>query len=186
MDLSPYIATLREHLTTAASAGDEQTARSTAMLSAALEPAARLAIMNALSDLSAEVTSQLDDDVVDVRLDGKDVRVVVTHTGPTQAEAEPEETPQPPPSSGEGDISRITVRLLEELKGNAEQAASEQGLSLNAFVAQAVQGAIAGKARGKGPWGHGGPGHAGPGHGDRRGGKYGGRPGSRVQGWVQG
>ena len=34
--------------------------------------------MNALSDLAAEVTASLDDHVVDVRLDGRDVRVVVS------------------------------------------------------------------------------------------------------------
>ena len=73
---------LREDLATAASAGDENTRRTAAVLAAALEPAARLAIMNALSDLAAEVTASLDDHVVDVRLDGRDVQVVVTGTGP--------------------------------------------------------------------------------------------------------
>ncbi|MGH3440102.1 MAG: toxin-antitoxin system HicB family antitoxin, partial [Sciscionella sp.] len=78
MDLTPYLSSLRENLTTAASAGDADTRRTAAVLSAALEPAARLALMNALSDLAAEVTANLDDHVVDVRLEGRDVRVVVT------------------------------------------------------------------------------------------------------------
>jgi hypothetical protein len=78
MDLTPYIASLREDLVTAASAGDENTRRAAEVLAAALEPAARLAIMNALSDLAAEVTASLDDHVVDVRLAGRDVQVVVT------------------------------------------------------------------------------------------------------------
>src|SRR5215470_18419028 len=81
MDLTPYISALREDLTTAASAGDDQTKRTAAVLAAALEPATRLAIMNALSDLAAEVTAALDDHIVEVRLDGRDVQVVVTHTG---------------------------------------------------------------------------------------------------------
>lgn len=59
MDLTPYINQLREDLTTAASAGDEQTRHTAAVLGVALEPAARLAIMNALSDLAAEVTAAL-------------------------------------------------------------------------------------------------------------------------------
>lgn len=181
MELSPYIATLREHLTTATSAGDDETARAAAMLSASLEPAARLAVMNALSDLAAEVTAHLDDDVVEVRLDGKDVRVVVTHTGTEHAEPE---AGTPPPPTGDGDISRITVRLLEDLKGNAEQAASDQGLSLNAFIAQAVQGAIAGKARGKGRGDWGPRAEGGYTRGRERGSSSSG--GTRVQGWVQG
>ncbi|TVT13446.1 toxin-antitoxin system HicB family antitoxin, partial [Amycolatopsis acidiphila] len=86
MDLSPYITSLREDLTATASAGDDQTRRAAAVLSAALEPAVRLALMNALADLAAEVTTQLPEHVVEVRLDGRDVRVVVTGTGAAERE----------------------------------------------------------------------------------------------------
>jgi len=48
------------------------------MLAGAIEPAARLAIMNALSDLAAEVTGALRDTTVELKLDGRDVRVSVT------------------------------------------------------------------------------------------------------------
>ncbi|MQA07208.1 MAG: toxin-antitoxin system HicB family antitoxin [Pseudonocardiaceae bacterium] len=202
MDLTTYVSSLREDLTTTASAGDEQTRRAAAMLSAALEPAARLAIMNALSDLAAEVTASLDDHVVDVRLDGREVRVVVTPTAPhVRPDDTPEDEPATTPPADGGDISRITLRLFEELKGQAEQAAAAQGVSLNSFVSQAVQGALQGKGRhgprGRGPgprgrggrpgpWEHGGPwGDWGwPGsHGEgpwSRGG------GSRLHGWVEG
>jgi hypothetical protein len=123
--------------------------------------------MNALADLAAEVTAALGDRTVDVRLDGRDVRVVVSPDGPSTAE------PTPPPMRGfggadAGDISRITLRLVEQIKNQAEQAASSQGVSLNSWVAQAVQGALSGAG---GPGGH------------RRG------PGvenNRIRGWVQG
>lgn len=152
MDLTPYVASLREDLTTAASAGDENTRRAAAVLAAALEPAARLAIMNALSDLAAEVTASLDDHVVDVRLDGRDVQVVVTSTASPRQEQR-EEEPLPPPDEG-GDMSRMTLRLFEQLKSKAEQAAAAQGVSLNTFVQQALHGALAGKAKAKGKdWG---------------------------------
>jgi hypothetical protein len=166
MDLTPYIATLREDLGTAASAGDEQTRRIAAVLAAALEPAARLAIMNALSDLAAEVTAALEDRVVELRLDGRDVRVTVT--------GEPVEPPAPPPPPPGmdfgGDVSRITLRLLDEIKAQAERAAASQGVSLNAWLSQAVQGALHGyQTR---DWGE-----------SRRGERHGGR---RMRGWVQG
>ena len=114
MDLTPYIATLREDLATAASAGDEQTRRAAAVLSAALEPAARLAIMNALSDLAAEVTVALEDRVVDVRLAGRDVNVVVTGTRHEGHDLGGDDVPPPSPNDATGDISRITLRLLDE------------------------------------------------------------------------
>ncbi|WP_433263826.1 toxin-antitoxin system HicB family antitoxin [Actinosynnema sp. CS-041913] len=171
MDLSPYIAQLREDLATAASAGTEDTRRTAAVLSAALEPAARLALMNALSDLAAEVTVALDGPVVEVRLDGRDVQVVVTGAS-SREDHEPE--PQEVPRTAGSDATRITLRLLDELKSKAEQAAAAQGLSLNTFVAQAVQGAVGGRR------GH----HRG--HGPQSAAKPPKDDGSRVQGWVQG
>ncbi|MBN9103343.1 MULTISPECIES: toxin-antitoxin system HicB family antitoxin [unclassified Pseudonocardia] len=179
MDLGQYVTQLREDLASAAAAGDEQTQRTAALLGAAIEPAARLALMNALSDLAAEVTAALPDHVVEVRLDGRDVRVAVS--GDPTAEPEPE----PAPTGGfggfggfgqgggdAGDISRITLRLVEQIKGQAEQAAASQGMSLNSWVAQAVQGALSGQ----GGHGRGRPGRPGrPGKDDRR-----------IQGWVQG
>ena len=141
MDLTPYIAALREDLVTAASAGDENTRRSAEVLAAALEPAARLAIMNALSDLAAEVTASLDDHVVDVRLAGRDVQVVVTGRGTPQDDPRADDVPPVDDTVG-GHMSRMTLRLFEQLKAKAEQAAAAQGVSLNTFVQQAVQGAL--------------------------------------------
>lgn len=167
MDLSPYIASLREDLATAASAGDENTRRTAAALSAALEPAARLAIMNALSDLAAEVTASLDGQVVEVRLAGRDVQVVVT--GSAEPEPEPAPSQEVPLGDATGDISRITLRMINELKSKAEAAAAAQGVSLNSFIQQAVGGAVHGKHK-----------HQHKGWSGNTG------SGSRVRGWVQG
>ena len=179
MDLTPYVAAMREDLTTAASAGDENTRRAAAVLAAALEPAARLAIMNALSDLAAEVTASLDDHVVEVRLDGRDVQVVVTGTGPAHDEP-PRDEHLPPPDEG-GDMSRMTLRLFEQLKSKAEQAAAAQGVSLNTFVQQAVQGALHGKGKRGKDWGRYGWNEWAQEH---KGG--GGSSSSRVHGWYGG
>jgi HicB family len=193
MDLTPYTSQLREDLTAAASAGDEQTRHTAAVLGVALEPAARLAIMNALSDLAAEVTAALEDRVVEVRLDGRDVRVAVSlpsDTGPgaagphatgsraTSSRADgPRADGLPPPSEpgaapfgdAGGDIRRMTLRLIDQLKAQAERAAAEQGVSLNAWVSQAVAGALRGEPWNEPQWAP----------GDRR-------SRNRVQGWVKG
>ena len=78
MDLTPYVTTVEESLAAAAAAGDEQTRRAAAALTAALEPALRLGIMDALSELAFEVTDSLGDRVVELRLQSGQVRVVVT------------------------------------------------------------------------------------------------------------
>jgi hypothetical protein len=178
MDIGRYVAQLREDLAAAAAPGDEQTQRTAALLGAAVEPAARLALLNALADLAAEVTAALGDRTVEVRLDGRDVRVAVS-PDPVGEQAPP---PPPPraPGMDTGDISRITLRLVEQIKGQAEQAAAAQGVSLNAWLAQAVQGALSGQGRrrpGRGPWGDATGGSGGSGGPD---------DGRHLRGWVEG
>ena len=41
-----------------------------------------------------------------------------------------------------GDISRVTLRMMEQIKARAEEAANQNGVSLNSWVSQAVQGAL--------------------------------------------
>jgi hypothetical protein len=172
MDLMPYITSLREDLTTTASAGDEHTRRAAALLAAALEPSVRLALMNALSDLAAEVTAQLPGQVVEVRLDRRDVRVVVTGAAREDEPAErPQAPPPPPPPADGGDIARMTLRMVEHIKGQAEQAAAAQGVSLNTFISQAVQGALRGGS---------------PDHGEKEKSRKGKKTDSHLHGWVKG
>ena len=89
MDLTPYVSALRDDLAAAASVGDEQTARAGTALAGALEPAVRLALMNALSDLAAEVSEHLDDHTVSLRLRGREVDVAVERTPDATAPEEP-------------------------------------------------------------------------------------------------
>lgn len=155
MELSIYTQALREDLLSAAAVGDEDTRRSAAMLSAAIEPAARLAILNALSDFAAEVTGQLEDTTVEVRLDGREVRVAVEHHHHNRTTAETE-APLIDPNEfskafaeASGDLSRTTVRMFNELKSQAEKAANDQGVSLNAYISRAVAESIRGSRRGR-------------------------------------
>lgn len=175
MDLTPYTQSLRDDLITAASVGDEEARRAAVMLAGAIEPAARLAIMNALSDLAAEVTGALRDTTVELKLDGRDVRVSVTeHVAP---EPNPDylRKPDAPASAGgsdspedlkravqdaSGELSRTTVRLFNELKSQAERAAAEQGVSLNTYISRAVSDSVRSAVPSKHQRGRGG-------HGDR-------------------
>jgi hypothetical protein len=161
MDLTSYTAELRENLAAAASLGDDATQRAASGLAAALEPSARLALMHALSDLAAEVTRQLSDGgapvTVDVRLEGRDLKVV-THRAPEAAATADASSSSASSSWAEGsaagesgadghertfaeaggDLTRTTVRMFNELKGRAEKAAADQGVSLNSFISRAV------------------------------------------------
>ena len=163
MDLTPYTQSLRDDLITAASVGDDAARRAAAMLAGAIEPAARLAIMNALADLAAEVTGALRDTTVELKLDGRDVRVCVTHhqaaepVSPGAGSADYLRKPDSPAGADAGDspedlkravqdaggeLSRTTVRLFNELKSQAERAAAEQGVSLNTYISRAVSDSV--------------------------------------------
>ena len=104
MDLSPYVESLRRDLTSAAAAGTEETRRTAELLANALDSAVRLTILDALTAATADVTEALNGVTVDVRMHGREPRVVVT-----QHEPEPAEAPAPPPD--EDGTARITLRL---------------------------------------------------------------------------
>lgn len=186
MDLTPYTQSLRDDLITAASVGDEDARRAAVLLAGAIEPAARLAIMTALSDLAAEVTGALHDITVELKLDGRDVRVAVTeHVAPEPVGPRPDYLRKPSgpdpgsasdqaPADGSGDspedlkravqdasgeLSRTTVRLFNELKSQAERAAAEQGVSLNTYISRAVSDSVRSAVPSKNPRGRSGGGH---------------------------
>ena len=154
MDLTPYTQSLRDDMLSAASVGDEQTRRAAALLTAAIEPAARLAIMNALSDLAGEVTAAMEDVTVELRLEGRDVRVAVTRHESAARRRRP--LARPYRRDGEDDdddisravrdagneLSRTTLRLFNDVKLQAEHAANAQGVSLNTYIQRAVSDAV--------------------------------------------
>ncbi|MEU4244150.1 hypothetical protein [Actinoplanes sp. NPDC026619] len=133
MDLTPYLEALRADLAAAAAPGGPETTRAAEMLGHSLEASARLALLEALSDAAAEITTRLTDATVEVRLRGREADLVVTRTAPEQPDL-----PPPPPTGGEGDLTRLTLRMAESLKTHVEQMAAAEGVSVNAWLVRAV------------------------------------------------
>ncbi len=160
MDLTPYVASLRHELAVAAEAGGDDARALAERITAPLESAARLTLLNALSDAMGEVTRELAPGSVDVRLRGLEPEFVVTAPprdepfaaqGFEEAHALPA---VPPVAEGEdSSTARINLRLPGHIKARAEQAASREGLSLNAWLVRAVSGALepGGGRQGDGP-----------------------------------
>ncbi|UNO40529.1 toxin-antitoxin system HicB family antitoxin [Streptomyces sp. MST-110588] len=153
MDLTPYVDNLRRELAVAADAGGDDARALTERLTAPLESAARLTLLNALSAAMSEVTRDLAPGSVDVRLRGLDPEFVVTAPpvdGGTAAEppAPLEPLKAPVPADGdEGGTARVNLRLPAHLKARAEEAASREGLSVNAWLVRAVSAAVDGGTR---------------------------------------
>ncbi|MFJ1746571.1 hypothetical protein ACIOJD_10095 [Streptomyces sp. NPDC088116] len=156
MDLTPYVDNLRRELAVAAEAGGEEARELAERLTAPLESATRLTMLNVLSAAMSEITRDLAPGSVDVRLRGLDPDFVVTRPAGDEAyevyegesgPAEPLKAPAPAPADGDdGGTARVNLRLPAHLKARAEEAASREGLSVNAWLVRAVSAAVEGGA----------------------------------------
>ncbi len=148
VDITPYIDRLIADLESAASGAGEEQRRAAERLGFALEPASRLALMEAISQACAEITSEMPSGGVDVRLDGRDLAFVVEAGVPMAPAAPTPPTPPAPPAPPappgeelEDGVARITLRLPESVKTRAEDAAARAGQSLNTWLVSVVRAA---------------------------------------------
>ncbi|GAA4869759.1 toxin-antitoxin system HicB family antitoxin [Serinicoccus chungangensis] len=146
MELQPYLTAVAEDLDRATSLADDATREVVHRIAPAVEPAVRLAILQALSDAAASLTSQLEESVVTVRMEGRDPVLEVRHlgTGEDGRPAAPTAPGDHGPRTAELDEtdatqSRVSLRLPDQLKLTAERHAAAAGQSLNTWVVQAVR-----------------------------------------------
>ncbi len=147
MDLTPYVQSLRHELAVAAEAGGEDARALAERLTAPLESAMRLTLLDALSTAADEITRDLAPGSVELRLHGREPSFVVTPPPPDRSfeERDTSLTGVPPPvlpGGEEGGMARINLRLAEQLKGRVEAAAGQAGLSVNAWLVRAATAAL--------------------------------------------
>lgn len=133
MQIGAFIESLQQDLAAVAAVGDPQASETFQRLAAALDSSLRLRLLEAVTAAAHELTSQLPNGHVEVRLAGQDPSLVFV-----------EEAPAPGPSVGaeEAFTARITLRLPDALKASVEFAASREGVSVNAWIVQALSRSI--------------------------------------------
>jgi hypothetical protein len=148
MDLDRYVTDLQAQLAAAADTGDPEARAVAERLSAALDAAARLMVLAVLSDAASEITREIAPGSVDVVLRGRDPQLVVSRpAGPSLSEAgaagpaTPEDVAAAEPLD-DTVTSRTTLRLPDRLKARVEQAAAEEGLSVNSWFVRAIAAAL--------------------------------------------
>jgi len=146
MDLSPFIDQLRRDLVAAADTGTDAVRTAAGHLAAALDPAARIVLLDALVSAADELTSG-SDVIVDVRLRGREVVLALQHAVPVLPEPPTPPAPPSPPSEVEEGTARVSLRLPETLKSRAEEAAAIDGISLNTWLVRAAALVLDGSAR---------------------------------------
>jgi hypothetical protein len=135
MDLTPFVDELRRELAVAAEAAGQDAVALAERLTAPLESAIRLTLLDALSAAADEITRDLAPGSVEVRLRRRDAEFAVSL--PTAPEPEPAQTP-PPPEADDGAVARINLRLPEQLKQRVEEAAARDRISTNAWLVRAA------------------------------------------------
>lgn len=173
MELESYVEKLRQQLAVAAAAGGEEAVSLAQRLTAALEPAFRMALLDALSAATAEITSDLAPGSVELRLRQGEPEFVVTMPPPGSTDEDAdrgERTEGPdagaaPVTAGDGATARINLRLPDRLKSQVEQSAGREALSTNAWLVRAIAAAVDQAQRGA------------------QRGRPGSHPGQRYRGW---
>jgi hypothetical protein len=156
MELERYVNSLREQLAVASAAGGEESRALAERLTAPLDAAVRLTLLDALSVAAAEITRELAPGSVDLRLRGGNPEFVVsappTDPGrsvegvggdaPSAEEGWPAGGTAAASAAGEGGQSRVNLRLPDQLKKRVEQASDRDGLSINAWLVRAAAAAV--------------------------------------------
>lgn len=132
MDLQPYVDAVRQELAVAARAGGPEAEELADRLTAPLESAFRLALLDALSAAAEQITRELAPASVDLRLRGREPEFVASRPV-DQQQAEPAVAID----EGAG-TWRVTLRLPESLRAIVEAAAGNEGISLNAWLVRAA------------------------------------------------
>ncbi|TRY16729.1 toxin-antitoxin system HicB family antitoxin [Tessaracoccus rhinocerotis] len=138
MELTTYVERLRAEVSAATELGGPEIVAAAQRVLAAVDPAVRLVLLEALTDAAAEITTELPSGSIDARLRGRSVEFVLDGIAPHE-EPEPSYPDQPEPVDEGGDQIRITLRLPEGLKTRAEELAEEAGQSLNSWLVDAVR-----------------------------------------------
>lgn len=151
MNLTRYVDDLQHRLATAAEAGGDDARRLVERLTAPLDAAVRLVLLDALSFAAGEISAELAPGSVDLRLRGGEPEFVVALPEPEAgaradlptSPAAPSLPPSAAPAEGDdGATTRTTLRLPDQLKAQVEVAAARDGLSVNTWLVRAVAAAL--------------------------------------------
>jgi hypothetical protein len=152
MDLRPYVESIQRQLEAAAETGGDEARALAERLVAPLDSAVRLTLQDALTAAAEEITVDLAPGSVELRLRGRDIEFVVAAApaeAPDAVASDAGATTRPSDEADEGGMSRINLRLPEQLKVRVERAASGEALSVNAWLVRAAAARVEGAESGR-------------------------------------
>jgi hypothetical protein len=165
MDLRLYVENIHRQLAVAAEVGGDDARALVERLVAPLDAVIRLTLQDVLAAAAEEITCELAPGSVELRLRGRDPEFVVTPP-PVDRSVDDllegddyrEPSGRPVASTGvaaprsveapssvdadDGAMSRINLRMPDQLKARIEQAAGGEGLSVNSWLVRAATAAL--------------------------------------------
>jgi hypothetical protein len=127
MKMSLVVEGLRSDVVAVGELGDDVVAEVADRIAAVLSRSASSRILDLLSDVAAELSAELPEGRVEIRLVGDDVEFAYVDERPPAAEADAELS------------SRITLRLSDQLKARVEESASREGVSVNGWILRTLE-----------------------------------------------
>jgi hypothetical protein len=137
MEMARFVEALESDLAAVAALGDEQTRAVAERVLQAIRGSAGLRLLDALGEAALEISAQLPEGHIEVRLVGQDPALVYVGE---------EETPREP-AAEDGLTARITLRLPEALKASVEADAAREGISVNSLIVRALSRGAAGRVQ---------------------------------------
>ncbi len=136
MKMSLVVEGLRSDVAAVGELGDETVAEVAERIAAILACSASSRILDLLTDVVAEVSAELPEGHIEIRLVGDDVQFAYIDGSHYVPEPEAEQS------------ARITLRLSEQLKSKVEESAVREGQSVNSWILRTLErGTTAPKAR---------------------------------------
>jgi predicted HicB family RNase H-like nuclease len=121
---------LRADVISVGELGDDAVADAAGRIAEVLGRSMPARILDLLSDVAAEVSAELPEGRLEIRVAGDDVDLAYVEDARVPPSAE---------SDGDRDLSaRITLRLSEGLKARVEEGAVREGISVNAFIVRTL------------------------------------------------
>jgi hypothetical protein len=133
MQMSQFIEALQADLRELAEIGGDDLVQATNRLAGAVKQSATLRLIDAVTQLALDLSNQLPNGHIEVRLAGQDPQLLYV-----------EEQPSEPIAGEDAFAARITLRLPESLKTAVEAAAETEAVSVNAWLVRAIQRVVSG------------------------------------------
>ncbi|HWD53705.1 MAG TPA: toxin-antitoxin system HicB family antitoxin [Acidimicrobiales bacterium] len=130
MKMSLMVDGLRADVVSIGELGDDTVAEVADRIAEVLGRSMPARILDLLSDVAAEVSAELPEGRVEIRVAGDDVGLAYVEDARVQSAGE---------SDADRDLSaRISLRLSESLKARLEEGAAREGISVNAFIVRTL------------------------------------------------